>query len=377
MPNANEVCEVSCRGQKFRDWTTVAVRRDYGKLSFDHFSLTVAEVSKSASAWDSLKLRPGDPVTISLAGEKFIDGEIMVRQAVLNATAHAVQLQGMSRSANLNKGSFEGGTGQLKEFTFQQIANLICGRQKPPIKFIPKDPPPGWDKPFRDAQVFHGESDFQFTERLARMRGVVLTTDKDGNLVGGSIKGGDKGAATLTEGKNIVSITAVMQNASLTSKIKVTGQQKGGDNIFEKDAAQVSATAENPAAKDGKTRIVVAEGPITKEDAKLRADMEMARSIAESVQVQIVVQGWLKPNGGLWDVGEMITVVAPSVFPNEGGRVALYVQALTFSQSPETPGSITTLELVLSDGFVAEQSAPKGGAPNVLGPQPGKAQEDT
>lgn len=377
MPNANEVCEVSCRGQKFRDWTTVQVRRDYGKLSFDHFSLTVAEVSKSASTWDSLKLRPGDPVTITLAGEKFIDGEIMVRQAVLNATAHAVQLQGMSRSANLNKGSFEGGTGQFKEFTFPQIANSICGRQKPPIKFIAKDPPPGWDKPFRDTQVYHGESDFQFLERLARMRGIVLTTDKDGNLVGGSIKGGGKGAATLTEGKNIVSITAVMQNASLTSKIKVTGQQKGGDNILEKDAAHVSATAENPAATDGKTKVIVAEQPITKQDAKLRADMEMARSIAESVQVQIVVQGWLKPGGGLWDVGEMVTVVAPSVFPNEGGRVALYIQALTFSQSPETPGSITTLELVLSDGFVAEQTLPKGGSPNVLGQQPGRAQEDT
>lgn len=353
------------------------MRRDYGRLSFDHFTLTVAEVSKSASTWDSLKLRPGDPVTITLAGEKFIDGEILVRQAVLNATTHAVQLQGMSRSANLNKGSFEGGTGQFKDFTFQQIANSVCGRQTPPIKFIPKNPPPGWDKPFRDTQVYHGESDFQFLERLARMRGIVLTTDKDGNLVGGSIKGGGDGAATLVEGKNIVSITAVMQNTALTSKIRVTGQQKGGDDVLEKDAAQVSATAENPAATDGKTKIIVAEQPITKEDAKLRADMEMARSIAESVQVQAVVQGWKKPGGGLWDVGEMVTVIAPSVFPNEGGRVALYIQAVTFSQSPEMPGSITTLEMVLSDGFVAEQTAPKGGSPNVLGPQPGRAQADT
>jgi prophage tail gpP-like protein len=352
------------------------VRRDFGKLSFDEFALTVAEVSKSASTWDSLKLKPWDDCTISLGGEKFITGQILVRQVVLNATTHAVQLKGMSISANLNRGSFEGGTGQFREFTFSQVANSIVARQQPPMKFIVKDPPPGWDEPFRDTQVFHGESDFQFLERLARMRGIVLTTDNDGNLVGGSLKRDKAPIATLVEGKNIVSITAVMQSA-MNSRVRVTGQQKGGDNVLEKDAAQVSATAENPAAKDGKTRIVVAESAITKREAQLRADMEMAKSIAQSVQVQVVVQGWKRPDGKLWDVGEMVTVIAPSVFPNEGGRVALYVQALTFSQSPEMPGSITTLELCLSDGLVQDQAMPKGGSPNVLGPQPGRAQADT
>jgi prophage tail gpP-like protein len=237
------------------------------------------------------------------------------------------------------------------------------------LKFYWRNMPDGASKPFKSVQVFHGETVFEFIERLARLRGVFMTDDEHGNLVGGSVKSTAASAATLEEGRNIFEARAMMRDDQVRSKYMGHGQDKGSDDVWGKTASQISATAENPTEKRYRPLILIAEEPSTKEDLKDRVDREQAQRIGTSVQCGVTVQGWLKPGGkGLWQIGEILSVKAPSLFPNPGGTQKLAVQTITFAQDA-VRGTTTTLNLILPQALSAKfLPGPGGGAPNLLSP---------
>lgn len=361
MANPTEICEVACRGQIFRDWTSVSVTRSFDATATE-FRLTVAELSKGGG-WGALKLRPGDEVSIVLAGHKVAKGLIYVRQAALTGTSHAVMLQGASLTMELVIASHVAKGGQYKGYTFEQIANAVV--QPFGISFQWANMPDEASKPFRDPQTFIGETAFQLLERLARQRGVKLHDDENGNLVGDDVKA-DSGTQTamLEEGKNIVAINAMVQDLMQYSKIGAIGQQKGDDDIWGKDASEVKAEAENPAVKRHRPLMFLAEEPSSKKDLQARVDREVEERNWTAVQVQVVVQGWLKPDGGLWRVLDRVSLKSPSTIPTSDGRINLFVRSVTFSQTADAPGTITTLELCLR--VPSQTGGTDAGSPNVL-----------
>jgi prophage tail gpP-like protein len=348
MPKIAEFCEVVCNGQKYRDWTRVQINREFGAPASE-FNLQVAEISASPSGWATLKLRPGDRVIINLAGEQVIAGYINARQAALNSNAHAVMLKGLSKTQDAVASSHIVKGGQYRGYNFEQLASAVV---KPfGLKFLMKNPPPDAGRPFDDVQVYHGETAFEFLERLARQRGIFLHDDPDGNLVGGIVD--EKAASvTLEEGRNIYSISAIIRDDTIFSTIRADAQQKGSDDLWGADAAQISATSVNTSVSRYRPLLIVAEEPSSQKDVQDRADREQSARIGTSVSVQVVVQGWLRPDTGkLWNVGVPVSVKSPSVFPNTGGLQNLAIKGVTFSQGPELPGTITVLDLVLPEGL--------------------------
>jgi prophage tail gpP-like protein len=366
MPKATEVCEVAAGGKNYRDWTSVMVQREYGGFA-SAFTLTVAELSGKATGFSSIKLKPGDAVQIKLAGVKVIDGFIEIRQAVLSSQLHGVQVQGRSKTCDLVDCSADIKPGQFKNYSFEQITKSAL---KPfGLKFSWRNMPDGASKPFKSVQVFHGETAFEFIERLARLRGVFVTDDEHGNLVGGSVKSTAAPAATLEEGRNIFEARAMMRDDAVFSVIKGHAQDKGSDSVWGKGASQISATAENPTMKRYRPMILISEEPSTKEDLKDRVDREQAQRIGTAVQCSIVVQGWLKPGGkSLWKEGEILSVKSPSLFPNSSGSQRLAVQCVTYAQDA-VRGTTTTLDLVLPQALGTKfPQGPGGGAPDLFSP---------
>lgn len=361
MANPTEICEVSCRGQIFRDWTSVSVTRSVDCATTE-FQLTVAELSKGFG-WGALKLRPGDEVSIVLAGHKVAQGLIYVRQAALTERSHAVMLQGASTPMELVIASHVTKGGQYKGYDFSQIAKSVVAPFG--ISFDWANMPEEASKPFRDPQTFPGETAFQFLERLARQRGIKLHDDENGNLVGDDVKGqSGSQTAMLEEGKNIYSINAMVQDLSQYSKIGAIGQQKGDDSIWGKAASEIKAEATNSAVQRYRPLLIMAEEPSSQKDLQARVDREVEERNWTAVQVQVVVQGWLKPDGGLWKVLDRVSLKSPSTIPTSDGRINLFVRSVTFSQTGEAPGTTTTLELRLREtGQLGTTSA---GSPNIL-----------
>jgi prophage tail gpP-like protein len=87
------------------------------------------------------------------------------------------------------------------------------------------------------------------------------------------------------------------------------------------------------------------EVPGLQADAAQRSDSESTALSAESIKLDIVVQGWFRGGngqGGLWKPWDKVTVWSPMLIMD---NVTLICKSVTFTQDDRS-GSRTTLELV-------------------------------
>lgn len=354
MPRPEEVAEVIVGGTIYRAWTSVQVQIVYDQATRECV-LAVAEPS-TGRGWPNLKLKPGDPCEVKLAGQRVIGkGFVIKRQAAFNPAQHGVQIIIGSKTFDTVESSIIGKSGQFKGYNFEQIAGSVL--QPFGIKFRMENPPQSASRKFEDVQVFPGESAWTFLERLARMRNIHLVCDADGNLKGGSA-GGGAAIATLQEGRNLLFGRCLLDDATVFSQIEAVGQGKGGDERWGKAVSQLKERVENSAVQRYRPLKIIAEEPVDKEDLKDRANREKAEQAYTSVDVSVTVQGWLQDNGKLWDVGPSVDVYSPLLFPDD--RMNLVIKAVTFSQANEG-GTTTTLDLCLPNALGARSSAPRTG----------------
>lgn len=339
MPNADELCEVSASSGIYRDWTSVSVRCAYRDPD-RHFQLQVVEVGTLGKGFDYLRLKPGDPVQVSLAGEEVIGGFVLQRQVAYDARRHAVQVDGKSRGHDITVSSVDTEkTGQFQNYTFSAIAKKVLAPHG--VTYREGKLPEG-DRPFENVAVHYGETVWQFLERIGRMRRISLTADADGNLVGGDP--GSGGSATLEEGRNILRARCVINDLTAPHTVRVVGQGKGSDQRWGKTVSQVSAEAKVPGStRPARIWKILAEEPGMQQDMKTRGEHEVDKQGKDRVEVEIVVRGWLRPSGGLWNPGDAVSVKSPMLFPSTSGTMALKLVAVTFSQ--DAAGTYSTLEL--------------------------------
>ncbi|MRI57673.1 hypothetical protein D8770_27780, partial [Methylobacterium sp. DB1607] len=119
MPSPDLLCEVRTERGTYRDWLTVSVAQSIDGGWQRTFSLTCAEPSEKLMQ----ALAPGTRVDIALAGQPVItQGYIARRQAAYDANRHGVQVSGFSKADLTTRASAEGGTGQYRGYTLEQIA---------------------------------------------------------------------------------------------------------------------------------------------------------------------------------------------------------------------------------------------------------------
>src|SRR5262245_117276 len=350
MPfNPNEVAEITVNGKVYRDWDSVLVR-DAEQESSDFFRFTCSEGKPLSKNWADIRIRPGDHCTIKLAGHLVITGFVETRQVAYTAESHGIEIIGHSFTRALTYGSVMHKTGEFKNQSYAQIANQIT---KPfGIKFKPIGNVS--EKKFERLNVAPGETAWNTLETLARLRGITLGSDVQGNLTGRTMwmSSGD----ALIEGVNILEGREVMTMNGGGAGDGDDGnpvnygqsQQPSNDERHGPKAAQApfSSTGNNFLKNFGGTKGVYSpkrtllEHPGDKEDAGTRNDFENQRAGVEQLEVQIVVQGWLKPSGGLWKAGDKVHVKSPRLIADKD----LKLTKVEFTQD-NRQGTRTTLDL--------------------------------
>ena len=347
----SEVAEILVGGRVFRDWESVIVHLAEGEAA-NTARFTVSEGMPLAGEMAAVRIKPGEHCTIKLAGETAITGYVETRQVAYTATAHGVELIVRSLTKAAADASAMTKTLEFKKKNLQQIATELL---KPiGIQFVPKGPISG--KPFDRVNIAPGESIYNTIETLARQRGVTLGTDVMGNMTGRTMwfpigdslieginilegretwtiqqgDGGDQGngvdftSSQATADKNRWGAQAAHDPNSNASKITNAGQ--GGQGVY--------APNRN-----------LAEHPGDKNDAAQRANYEAQKRGDEQLQVQITVQGWLKPSGGLWMPGDKVHVKSPMLIVDED----LKLMVAEFRQDSRS-GTTTQLELTRDGG---------------------------
>ncbi|KYK50050.1 hypothetical protein A1D31_22320 [Bradyrhizobium liaoningense] len=341
MPKPQEIAVLNVNGRTFEDWESVWVQERWADSS-TVFRFTAAErdpiFSKSGvfPLIGKLQFKPGDKCTVTLAGQLAVTGYIETRQVAYDENAHGVMLIGKSATAWAARSSVDTKTGNFDKKNIQQVAQEVLSEHKVGLKVIGQ-----LDlTPFDKLQNEKGELIWDFLERIARPRGVVMGSDSHGNflLIGehaGAIK------AQLVEGQNIKSCQCIITEEHTYSEMRVDGQAPASDDNAGTAASEMKAVVSGTSPIFAKL-ITAAEQPVkTQAELQNRAKNENIWHEGTKIQATIVVQGWLRDGSSLWHAGDDVSVYSPMAMLNNN----LTAQNVTFTQDNNS-GSITTLDLV-------------------------------
>lgn len=341
MPRPDEICLIQAGGTNYKSWKEVEVIRDRSAVS--EARLVVAEMS-DLKGWGTMQLTPGMPAKITLAGQLAATGKVIVRQVGYDAGNHVVRIIIQSFSEELVHGTLDMKPAQLKNKTLEQAANTAAGLYG--VKFALRGSPPGADKIFPRISVHMGESPIEFITRLCYMRNIHLTDDENGNLVG--MRDAQQNVALLQEGRNILSADLVWRNDFIASGVSSMGKEVANDTTGGK-ATDHKSTATNPEANTNRQESHVAPMPADKQDTQMHANHMSDLNIAQAVECNVTVRGWLNDQGQLWMnfVGQHISVYSPMLFPQK--NVVLLINSVTHKQG-DAIGTVTTLGLTIDHG---------------------------
>lgn len=337
MPKHSETATVSLAGQNYSTWESVRVDLDYMDRATRSFQVAITEKADKKAVWEALRIKPGDKCTVSLAGIKVIDGYVEQRQAAFDANHHGVLVAGRSKTNDYVDSTVERKNSHFKNKSFEDIAKKVL--EPFGLKMKIENPPKDFDKKFKDVSSNPGETAHAFIERLARVRGAFVRDDKEGNVVVGTADGKASGQIKLVEGKNIKSMNCLIRDDNIFSKIAAVGQQRGDDKTNGEESRKPTGKVDG-AAKRYRPLDVLVEEPGDADDMKKRVEHERNIMLGNIIEAVVVVQGWLKSEAELWDVGETIPVYAPSALLDHD----LTVKTVVFGQ--DDSGSITILTLV-------------------------------
>lgn len=343
IPNPDEVATlivggIGDKGFRFTEWESVWVQHRYGE-PFAFFQFTAAEREPYPNRWQASRFHPDDHVLIELGGKLAMNGIITIRQVAFDKKTHGVQLQGKGITHWAAKSSVDNTqTGSFDGKSFEQIARAVLAPYPSPVQTIGTLDA----TPFKRVSNQPGETTWDFLERLARPRGIIMSSDHLGNFQLIDNHPGNVGT-TLMEGYNILRCQAIIDKDPFHRKYSAIGQTNNDGDEKTPSQAGEQMKSVGGSAPVYSHKITPSEQPVWN-DAELlkRAQSEALWTEGAIIEVNITVQGWKKPNGELWKAGESYKVVSAMAVMNQ----VLSAQTVTFTQD-RSAGTTTTLKLVL------------------------------
>src|SRR3954468_17676455 len=142
----NELVEVRALSGIYRDWTSTTVAYSHDESWIRHFRVQTTEPDPKF-----LRLKPGDEVTVWLAGQVAIqNGFIETRQVGYDATRHGIQVDGYSHAWSTTVSSVDPQRdgAQFQNYTFEAIAKRILKPLGLKIRLV--NPPKAASEPFKN-----------------------------------------------------------------------------------------------------------------------------------------------------------------------------------------------------------------------------------
>jgi prophage tail gpP-like protein len=341
-------------GGEFEDWEEVWAQITWGD-AFSQFKFVCAE--REGSNGTAQRFKPGDQGTVLLAGQLAVTGEILTRQVAYDANNHKVMLHGVSDTWAPATSSIVHETSSFDGRNFEQIADEVL---KPTgVKYKTEG---NLDKTkWKRMHCAPGEPIFNFLERIARDRKILVTCTKKGEFlfVGEGRKGKQQGE--LIEGRNILKMQCVISNSFQRSKLIARNQTPADNTQNMRPACEQKAEAPGR-LKKYRPIIIPMEQPVWNEkECQQRVNTESMWTAAQEIKATVTVQGWQPggPSGGgdLWEAGSDVMLTAPMALLHQ----TMSIESVTFTQDNRR-GSLTTLLLVAPWGLNGTSKLQVGGS---------------
>lgn len=335
--------ELFISGKIFSGWAGVSVRRSLEHLA-GSFSLELMLPGQPVP--DGID--PGQPLKLQINGVTVITGYLDTVKHKLTATSNKITITGRDKTGDLVDCSAVFKGSQWHNRTLEQIARDLCQPFGIAVYWQVSDATAA--KPFATFTLQLSETVSDALTRAARHRGVLVTSNADGDLV--FTQAGNQQTDTLELGKNLLDADFTDDWRNRYSEYLVKGHGGGGGHKGDaKMAALLAApkgTTDDKAITRYRPKVILADHKITADGAKQRAIREERRAVAKSERFVAGVKGWFRENGALWDVNLLTRVIAPRV--NVDMRDLLICQVEFTLNAKE--GEVTRLTLAPRDGFI-------------------------
>lgn len=342
-------------GNRFDGFTDISVFRSVETISGSFsFSATNDDVI-------SFPIKAGDACRVLIKNESVINGFVESLQVSYDAGTHSIAVSGRDKTADVIDSSVIGkkefvGPISLKNIIEATLSdNGITG-----IDVINKA---GSIESFKEGEFFSAEigaSAFEFMEKYARKRQVLLTTDGEGNIILARA-GTDIAIITLQNIKggtenNILSanvnydFTQRFNKYTMESQLNPSAFSFGADVDNANVVNQSGTDTDNKIRKSRQLRIMSGSSDSSGDLGNLatwHANLRRARSTDYSV----VVQGFHQDEAQtrIWIPNQLVQIV--DEFADVSATLLISSVEYNFNL---TTGSITTISLVDKDAYTLE-----------------------
>jgi prophage tail gpP-like protein len=346
-------------GINFQDWESIFVQLRWHD-SFSYFRFASVERDTPVGAFYKLQFMPGTPVLVNLGDVNILKGYIETRQVAYDANQHGIELQGKSWTAPIARSSVNTKSGSFDGMTFMQVAQKVVSPYD--TKIIPIGNLNSI--PFDKLQNQPGEQIWDFLERIARPRGIILGSDSFGNFLAIGDHQMPVLNTQLIEGQNIKKCQCVFHKDHVYDEYKTTAQTAASDDNWGVSASELEGSWAGTGYK-GSLLITPSEQPVKNIQEVLdRAKNEALWHEGPQIDLTVSVQGWFRDDTNLWWPGDNVFVYSPMCPMN----MMMKIETVTFTQDNNN-GTMTQLDLkqpwALKDSAQMNPGDPNGRTPSV------------
>lgn len=311
----------------------------------------------------SFPIKIDDSVNVFADGIKVMTGYVEALDGSDDKESNDISLSGRGKLCDLVDSSLRDPIEFSGRVSLADIIAIVLADIGLDIDVIEEDvtlPP----EPFEDWEIESpeiGQSGFDFIEKLARKKQVLLASDKDGNLIltraSNIIFPAHLKKKKNGQDNNILSSSLTLDHSKVFNQIFIASQLNPINqeaNVRPKDLVSiVSSPAVNSKIRTSRQLVINSEESIDGFTANQRAIWEANIRRARSLSYIVIVQGH-SVNGQLWIPNIIISV--DDDFRGVHGNMR--IKAVTYLSNLEE-GNTTRLELTYKDAYSlqAEQEA--------------------
>ncbi len=286
---------VSIGNQVFDGWQGVSVTKNLESIA-NQFSLSLFDKFEGLRAdWP---LKPGVPVAISINRDRVLTGRIEKLDVNYSDEDRSFTISGRSNPGDLVDCMHLGPT-EYKNINLAKLAEELVAPFG--IKVFLSVEPAIIDK----FSIKPNETVFEALDRAARAQGFFFISTREGNIRL-TRAGRARAATSLEQDVNILTATAVYDDAERFNEYIVKGQSSGLADLFGAAASQSEGRALDLGVKRYRPFVMIAESNADSAKAKIRAQWEASSRLAKAIALDVSVQGWTQSDGTLWGINQII-----------------------------------------------------------------------
>lgn len=323
-------------GQTWEGWTEMSFTRSLEAIAGE-FDLTVTTQWSEAAP---RVIKEGLACVVSISNETILTGYIDDFIPSYDAENVSIRVIGRDKTGDLVDSSVVHKSGQWKGITLDALAAEIA---QPYGITVVNETDTG--EAFGSVVLEQGETGFELLERLAKQRGVLLTSDALGQLVI-TRASTQRVSVALVLGENILAARGRFSWRERASEYIVKGSASAGGAIWGNQPVQNiggrATTVTDPAITRYRPKILVNEDNLTVGGASIRGDWYKSRMLGEANTTEITVAGWREngDTGPLWQQNKLAEIRDPI----QNLDTTWLIKSCTFTEGDG--GRITILALV-------------------------------